>query len=148
MRKYWLAFLLCLSLLAPTLRVLALTQVIYADALGSGWDDWSWAQVNLASTARTHSGSHSIAVTFDGWEGLYLHKAGVDTLGYTHLRFFIHGGSTGGQHMDVFLNLQVSGSALNGPEVAVPLAAGLFDFCVFAPLFGAPLSGPKIRAGK
>jgi hypothetical protein len=30
----------------------------------------------------------------------------------------------------------------------VPLAAGTFDFCVFAPLFGAPLSGPKIRAGK
>jgi hypothetical protein len=29
---------------------------------------------------------------------------------------------------------------------AVPLLAGLFDFCVFAPLFGAPLSGPKIRA--
>ena len=30
----------------------------------------------------------------------------------------------------------------------VPLVAGIFDFCVFAPLFGAPLSGPKIRAGK
>jgi hypothetical protein len=30
----------------------------------------------------------------------------------------------------------------------LPLVAGLFDFCVFAPLFGAPLSGPKIRAGK
>jgi Protein of unknown function (DUF2892) len=30
----------------------------------------------------------------------------------------------------------------------VPLVAGLFDFCVFAPLFGAPMSGPKIRAGK
>jgi hypothetical protein len=30
----------------------------------------------------------------------------------------------------------------------VPLLAGLFDFCVFAPLFGAPLSGPQIRAGK
>lgn len=30
----------------------------------------------------------------------------------------------------------------------VPLLAGLFDFCVFAPLFGAPLSGPSIRAGK
>lgn len=29
----------------------------------------------------------------------------------------------------------------------VPLLAGLFDFCVFAPLFGAPISGPKIRAG-
>ena len=31
---------------------------------------------------------------------------------------------------------------------ALPLVAGLFDFCVFAPLFGAPLSGPKIRAAK
>ncbi|RPJ27655.1 MAG: DUF2892 domain-containing protein [Chloroflexi bacterium] len=30
----------------------------------------------------------------------------------------------------------------------VPLLAGLFDFCVFAPLFGAPLSGPKIRSAK
>jgi hypothetical protein len=29
----------------------------------------------------------------------------------------------------------------------VPLIAGIFDFCVFAPLFGAPLSGFKIRAG-
>jgi hypothetical protein len=30
----------------------------------------------------------------------------------------------------------------------VPLLAGIFDFCVFAPLFGAPLSGPKIRGEK
>ncbi len=30
----------------------------------------------------------------------------------------------------------------------VPLVAGIFDFCVFAPLFGMPLSGSKIRAGK
>jgi hypothetical protein len=28
---------------------------------------------------------------------------------------------------------------------AVPLLAGLFDFCVFAPLFGYSPSGPKIR---
>jgi len=31
---------------------------------------------------------------------------------------------------------------------ALPLLAGLFDFCIFAPLFGAPLSGVKIRAAK
>ena len=29
---------------------------------------------------------------------------------------------------------------------AVPLVAGMFDFCVFAPLFSNPLSGPKIRS--
>ena len=31
---------------------------------------------------------------------------------------------------------------------ALPLVAGVFDFCVFAPLFGCPLTGPKIRSGK
>ena len=30
----------------------------------------------------------------------------------------------------------------------VPLLAGLVDICLFAPLFGCPLSGPKIRAGR
>ena len=30
----------------------------------------------------------------------------------------------------------------------VPLLAGVFDMCVFAPLFGNPFSGPSIRAGK
>jgi hypothetical protein len=30
----------------------------------------------------------------------------------------------------------------------VPLLAGLLDYCVFAPLFGNPISGKKIRAGK
>jgi hypothetical protein len=29
----------------------------------------------------------------------------------------------------------------------VPLLAGIFDVCVFAPLFKLPLSGKKIRAG-
>jgi Protein of unknown function (DUF2892) len=28
----------------------------------------------------------------------------------------------------------------------VPLGAGIFDVCLFAPLFGAPLSGAKVRA--
>ncbi len=30
----------------------------------------------------------------------------------------------------------------------LPLAAGLFDFCVFAPLFGAPMGGKQVRAAK
>ncbi len=31
---------------------------------------------------------------------------------------------------------------------AVPLLAGLFDVCVFAPLFGCPLSGARIRTAR
>jgi hypothetical protein len=30
----------------------------------------------------------------------------------------------------------------------VPFLAGIFDFCLFAPLFGAPMSGSKVRANK
>jgi hypothetical protein len=30
----------------------------------------------------------------------------------------------------------------------LPLVAGLVDFCVFAPLFGAPLGGKQIRAAR
>ncbi len=30
----------------------------------------------------------------------------------------------------------------------VPLAAGLFDFCIFAPLLGSPMSGKQVRSSK
>jgi hypothetical protein len=46
------------------------------------------------------------------------------------------------------LGIQGVGGIIVAIVGLVPLAAGLFDFCVFAPLFGAPLSGPKIRAAK
>ena len=106
---------------APGLASPDLARVIYDDALATGWQNWSWAVVNLSASSPTHSGSHSIAVTFDAWEGLYLHKAGVDTLGVTHLRFYTHGGESGGQAMNVFMNLEVNGNPQNGPAIAVPL---------------------------
>ncbi len=30
----------------------------------------------------------------------------------------------------------------------VPVLAGVFDFCLLAPLFGRPFSGPRIRSGQ
>jgi Protein of unknown function (DUF2892) len=52
----------------------------------------------------------------------------------------------------VAVGLLVMHGGVGGIIVAVvglvPLVAGLFDFCVFAPLFGAPMTGSKIRAGK
>ena len=101
-----------------------LTQVIYADALATGWANWSWAQVNLANTSPVHSGADSIAVTFGAWQGLYLENPQVITQGYTDLDFFIDGGTVGGQRMNLLLNLQVPGQELLGPTVAITPTAG------------------------
>ena len=73
-----LAAALCLSLLpaGPGVRradAAVSTLDIYTDALAAGWDNWSWATVDLQSTAYAHSGSDSIAVTYGAWTGLQLH---------------------------------------------------------------------------
>ena len=51
----------------------------------------------------------------------------------------------------VYLGL-ISLGGLTGIIVAMiglaVFSAGTFDFCMFAPLFGNPLSGKKIRVGK
>ena len=97
------------------------TNTIYDDSLAAGWLNWSWATTDLAVSSPVHSGSHSIGVTFGAWQGFFLHNAAVDTTGTTTLRFYEHGGATGGQKMNVYMNLEVNGSAQTGPAVALPL---------------------------
>jgi len=101
--------------LAPS--VLAQTdQQAYTDMLLNGWQDWSWATVNLANASPVHSGTRSASVSADAWEAIYLHHDAFDTSGYTDLVFWIHGGSTGGQLLQV--QALLSGSA----QIAVALA--------------------------
>jgi hypothetical protein len=110
-----LALLVVLSLALP---VQAAPQAIYDDALAAGWVDWSWASVNLSATAPVHSGSRSIAVTYTaGWQGLSLAVPGLSTLGFTKLRFFAHGGSSGGQLLQVYATRASDDS---GPAVPIP----------------------------
>jgi hypothetical protein len=120
------SLIICLAWIAPGQAFASarpkVEKTVYADALAPGWQDWSWATADLGATSPVHSGSHSIAVNFGAWEGLYLHNADIDTLGTDRLRFYIHGGGAGGQQMNVILNLWVNGSDQNGPAVAVPPA--------------------------
>src|SRR5258706_12534929 len=73
---------------------------VYGDALLNGWADWSWGGItrDLASTAKVHSGTNAIAVTYtSGWSGL---QFGLNTaLGvsaYDILRFWVPGGARRG----------------------------------------------------
>jgi hypothetical protein len=76
-------------------------QLIFTDSLQNDWQDWSWATVNLGQTVTVHGGTRAIAVTAGPWEGLYLAHDALDTSGFTNLSFWIHGGASGGQRLQV-----------------------------------------------
>src|SRR5712675_3772534 len=102
----FLPFLLTLTtiiagLLLPGIARAQSDQSIYADALANGWQNWSWATVNLSNTQPVQAGSASIAVNAGAWQALYLHHNAFDSSLYTGLTFWIHGGSTGGQLLQV-----------------------------------------------
>lgn len=80
-------------------------KVIYADALATGWANWSWnATINFAASTPVQSGTRSAAVTYTAaWGGLYVHHAGVSPTGLTRLEFWVHGGTAGGQQLAVYL---------------------------------------------
>ena len=97
----------------------ATDRVIYDEALAAGWQNWSWATVDMGSTANAHSGAVSIAVTPAAWSALYLRSADapVDTNGYLNFTFWVHGGTAGGQ------TIQVVAVVNDAPQPAVRVAA-------------------------
>jgi hypothetical protein len=105
--------------------------VIYDDALAAGWADWSWdTTVNLASNTPVHGGAAAISARFDAaWAGFYLHaEPAIPLAGYTHLRFWLHGGAQGGQRITIMANqnaaatVEVSAQANNWTQHSISLA--------------------------
>ncbi|ACB76398.1 alpha-L-arabinofuranosidase [Opitutus terrae] len=97
---------------------------VYDDALGSGWQNWSWATVNLSSTTLVHGGSTAIAVDASPWSALSLRHDPLDTTGYGKLTFWINGGPTGGQTLRVSATLNDAGQ----PAVVIgPLAVNTWQ---------------------
>jgi len=76
-------------------------QIVYGDALENGWQNWSWAKVNLANPSPVHSGQYSISVSTTNYEALYLEISATSSSLYTNLTFWISGGPTGGQAVQV-----------------------------------------------
>jgi Glycoside hydrolase family 44 len=76
-------------------------QIIYDDTLQNGWTDYSWATVNRANTSPVHGGSSSISVSSTNWQAFYLHHTAMNGSLFSNLTFWINGGSTGGQVVQV-----------------------------------------------
>ncbi|HEY3864044.1 MAG TPA: hypothetical protein VGO59_19405 [Verrucomicrobiae bacterium] len=89
---------------APTGPGLAQSNLpIYTDNLVNGFQNWSWASVNLQSlNPAPHSGAYSISVTDGGGQALAVHSSDFNSSLYTSLTFWINGGSAGGQRVKVF----------------------------------------------
>lgn len=90
-------------------------QSIYTDSLQNGWANWSWATVNLNNPSPVHGGTSAISVSSTNWQALYLHHPAQDGSAFTHLAFWINGGATGGQ------SVQVQAQRNGVPQTAVVL---------------------------
>ena len=86
-------------------------QVVYDDALENGWQNWGWATLDYANASPVHSGSDSISVTFSSaWQGMQVWHADMDSTPYAAISFWLNGGPSGGQQLQVYGFLDAGGS--------------------------------------
>ena len=106
------AFLFCIVASAPAQAPLP----VYTDYLVNGFQDWGWAPHNYANTSPVHSGSNSVAVTIaSAWQGLQIYHPDMDSRLYSSVSFWINGGASGGQKLQVYGLLHV-GTANNAAQ--------------------------------
>ncbi len=130
--KALLALMLGVSgMLAASSPSKAQDMTIYTDSLQNGWQNWSWAKTDLSNTSPVHAGSDSISVTAGAWAALSLHTQAFDTSKYASLSFWINGGKTTGQLLQVTVALngklqtpyQLSALTNGWQHITIPLSA-------------------------
>jgi hypothetical protein len=75
---------------------------VFDSKLNAGFHNYSWGSHSLTEQATVHSDVYAMMLQ-PGWNaGLYLYKDRIlSTNEYTTLEFWIHGGTTGGQQVDL-----------------------------------------------
>lgn len=97
---------------------------VYDDVLLNGFEDWSWAVHDMDQTAVVHSGFRAISLQAVDWAGLYFARpAGVDAAANGDLELWVHGGSSGGQQIQVAV--YASGNELASAEFAPFVSGGI-----------------------
>ena len=106
-------------------------QQIYTDSLQNGWQNWGWATLNYNNPAPVHSGSASIAVTIatNTYQAIYLAHNAFDSSAYSALSFWINGGSSGGQRLQVKALL---GGSEQAPVALANLPANTWQHLTFS----------------
>ena len=131
--RRWLAWG-CVALLALASPALANDdQLVYSERLNNGWANWGYnAILNFNNSSPVHSGSNSLSATMPAWSRIWFVHDPIDTSLYTNFTFWVNGGTSGGQHLQVAASTNgVDGTWINiGPlpanswqQITVSLAA-------------------------
>jgi hypothetical protein len=104
--------LLWLALAAPVVAMAQSNLTIYTDSLATGWLDYSYnCTRNFANTSPVHSGSDSISVTVtSAYGGFQVYHPDMTNTAYANVSFWLNGGSSGGQQLQMYGNLDVGGA--------------------------------------
>lgn len=95
------------------LAALRADQIIYDDALENGWQNWGYALLNYTNTSPVHSGTNSISVSLTApYDGIQIYHPDMDPTPYAAISFWLNGGASGGQALQVYGNLDVGGNAV------------------------------------
>ena len=88
---------------------------IYSDSLVNGWSDGSYnCTRSFANSSPVHTGSKSISATVTAaYGGIQLNHPAMDSSAYASISFWLHGGSSGGQQLQMYGTLS---SAAQGPR--------------------------------
>jgi hypothetical protein len=128
---------LAVWLVAPAVARAQSNSTIYADALTNGWQNSSYNTTGtFAATSPVHSGRDSIRVAVtSAWGAMALYHVDMTNSGYAFVSFWLNGGPTGGQELQIYATLgtpivaQGSRYYLNTPlantwqQYTVPLAS-------------------------
>lgn len=95
-------------------------QQIYTDSLQNGWQDWSWATHDLNQTTTKRSGTSAISVNSSAWSALSFWHSPQNANAFVSFSFWIHGGTSGGQALQVYA--EKDGVGLPGVAIPAPVA--------------------------
>jgi hypothetical protein len=108
--------------------------VLFGSELNRAWQDWSYTEHTLGDASVKFGGQPSIRMVPNNWSGLYLHREPFSTAGYKNLTFHVHGGTAGGQKINVCAvnakNQYLPGVSLSSYLIEKSLPANKFTFCV------------------
>jgi alpha-L-arabinofuranosidase len=108
-------------------------QLVYSERLNNGWANWGYGSTLVfTNTSPVHSGTNSLKATMPAWTRIWFVHDPIDTLLYTNFTFWVNGGTSGGQRLQVVASTNgVEGTWVNiGPlatntwqQITISLAA-------------------------